>query len=734
MRLRRTHTEERGNPLAALVRGSIILKLLDRFSAYVYRLLKTGFFGFLFTGYRDHLRSVLWPSLVASRVGAFFGRCRRRLSEAMEQSVFAAVARWGTRALLGCRLKFYGAFFTTFGAYAAVLTIISSLISSGGSLDADIFLSGNILSACVLILASLPLSFSKKSLAEALCSSRTGALLRLTTGFSEEDLRAVVGGHMSTAFLLGMICGVLSYRIPPVFLVGAMACLLAAYLILIRPELGVLALFFFMPFLPTMALAVLVLYTFFCYVLKLIRQKRVFRLEPIDVTVAAFAFMQLTGGVVSVSRASLRPALLFVCFLAAYFLVVGLIRSGEWLARCSVACVLSAALVSAWGLVQYFTGGSSMAEAWLDAEMFDGITARAVSTLENPNMLGEYLVLLIPVGVGLLLRRDGGLRKLTAFFCLMLMGACLIATWSRGAWLALMLALTLFLFMWHRRAVYVLVAGLAVIPALPFLLPQSIIARFTSIGNLGDSSTSYRVYIWRAAVHMIKDNLLSGIGTGEGAWYQIYPSYTYLGVEAAPHSHNLFLQITLELGVVGIGLFVVFLFLLYQSGFTYFARLSSDSVAVPEHLLIPHGDPDTGAGPGVDVDANRNIRRSKLDLRISAAAPLCGVFGVLVQGMTDYSWYNYRVYLMFWLVCGLASAHIRSGTALMEDSGHIQEGSGTEYAVDYVAAPSGRRRNGGRGGKGRTMKKTDHTMWTIGKRSSKAERKGYSYDQSKNTV
>ena len=36
--------------------------------------------------------------------------------------------------------------------------------------------------------------------------------------------------------------------------------------------------------------------------------------------------------------------------------------------------------------------------------------------------------------------------------------------------------------------------------------------------------------------------------------------------------------------------------------------------------------------------------------------PLCGIFAVLIQGLTDYSWYNYRVYLMFWLVAGLIPA------------------------------------------------------------------------------
>ena len=32
------------------------------------------------------------------------------------------------------------------------------------------------------------------------------------------------------------------------------------------------------------------------------------------------------------------------------------------------------------------------------------------------------------------------------------------------------------------------------------------------------------------------------------------------------------------------------------------------------------------------------------------------MLAVLAQGMTDYIWYNYRVFLMFWLMLGLSAA------------------------------------------------------------------------------
>lgn len=72
-----------------------------------------------------------------------------------------------------------------------------------------------------------------------------------------------------------------------------------------------------------------------------------------------------------------------------------------------------------------------------------------------------------------------------------------------------------------------------------------------------------------------------------------------------------------------------------------------------------------------------------MDLRVSAAAPLCGVLAVLAQGMTDYSWYNYRVYLMMWLVCGLASAYVRTGNEVLDRSTGLKEDDSNSVDMSY---------------------------------------------------
>ena len=85
--------------------------------------------------------------------------------------------------------------------------------------------------------------------------------------------------------------------------------------------------------------------------------------------------------------------------------------------------------------------------------------------------------------------------------------------------------------------------------------------RFTSIGNLADSSSYYRVYTWRGSLRAAKDYFWGGAGYGSSAYAEVYPQYAYAGIEAAEHSHNLFVQILFGLGVFGLLIFLAVLFL-----------------------------------------------------------------------------------------------------------------------------------------------------------------------------
>ncbi|MEI3141623.1 MAG: O-antigen ligase family protein [Lawsonibacter sp.] len=277
------------------------------------------------------------------------------------------------------------------------------------------------------------------------------------------------------------------------------------------------------------------------------------------------------------------------------------------------------ALVSFYGILQYLFGWGYQSAAWVDSDMFSSIRFRVPATMGNPNMMGQYLLLVIPIAGAKLLSAKDWLRRLYYLACCGVMCVCMILTFSRGAWLGLLFAGAVFAVLWHPQLI--LLAPFALV-GLYFVLPETVISRFTSIGNLTDNSTSYRVYIWIGTLAMLKDYWLCGIGPGDGAFNMVYPAYSYNGI-VAPHAHNLFLQIVCDAGIAALAVFLLLLFV-------YFRMLCS--------AMSREKDPAS---------------------RLLQIAFTAGVCGFLVQAMTDYSFYNYRVMFLFWAVLALGAASAR---------------------------------------------------------------------------
>ncbi len=171
-----------------------------------------------------------------------------------------------------------------------------------------------------------------------------------------------------------------------------------------------------------------------------------------------------------------------------------------------------------------------------------------------------------------------------------------------------------FLLLVKLRFVLLILAGIVV---MPFVLPQSILNRLTSIGNTKDSSTSYRISIWKGAINMIKDYWYRPIGQGTVAFNRLYPLYSYSGV-GAEHTHNLFLQMMIEIGIFGMIAFIGVIFKFYQ-------YLCSGLKVVKDKILS-----------------------------INLIAFISGMTGFLVQSLFDNTWYNNRVILIFWTFLALA--------------------------------------------------------------------------------
>lgn len=372
---------------------------------------------------------------------------------------------------------------------------------------------------------------------------------------------------------------------------------------------------------PSMAVLLLSAVGYASLLLNLVRDReRTLAWSPINRYIILYSLIYLTGTLFSINlSASLAPGLLSAAFMLFAVVLGNAVTNRKQLDVLIVLMVLAGAALSCYGILQYIFRWGYQSEAWVDNDMFSSIQFRVSSTLENPNMLGQYLILAIALGGSKLLSARRWTGRVFYFGCCGVMCLCMVLTFSRGAWLGLLFAGAAFLVLLNPRLILLAPFALA---ALYFALPETVVARFTSIGNLGDASTSYRVSIWMGTLAMLRDYWLCGIGPGDAAFNMVYPAYSHSGI-AAPHSHNLFLQIVCDVGICAL---VVFLILL----FVYFRMMC---VALS--------------------------REKDRDSRLLQIALTAGVFGFLVQAMTDYSFYNYRVMYIFWACLALGGLAAR---------------------------------------------------------------------------
>lgn len=623
-------TAKKNNRLISYVQSSFLVRCLVRFTDFLYSGMKNSAVGTWLCGANEpgdgetKHRGVL---------GRLFGRfelkkkliipAKQKLNEGVAKSRILSFVRNFMSGLLQLHMKFYGVLLFSFGLFTAVTAIAVKYGLNAD--DASLF---NVYVGAASIVFSLPAIFSSKQLCDSVKSSGImKVLLGYFAGFRIDKLEGYgdTKGRTNIAFILGMLLGAATYFVNPLYILFGAFGAVCAYLVLCQPETGVVGIFLLLPFIPTMAVAALIIYVVLCYSFKLMQGRRILRFNEIDITVLAFLAVVLFGGIVSVSPGeTLKPALMYVCLAMGYFLVVNLVRTLEWVYRCIAASLVAVFIVSMFGIYEYYFGDLQM--KWLDTSMFSDIEGRVVSTFDNPNVLAEYLIMLLPFALALLLISKKAWPRIGSAVLLAVIAACVVFTWSRGAWLGIMIGLAVLLLIYSKKVMSFFIVCLLGVPFLPFVLPSSISSRLFSIGNLADTSTSYRVSIWKGTLKMLSDYWFSGIGVSPDAFSKIYPDYSLPGIEAAPHSHNLYLQIWTETGILGLLIFLVFVFLLLRSCFTFYSH--------------------------------KNYERTPM--KLMSMACMSGIIAVLAQGMTDHIWYNYRVFAAFWLMAGLLCAIHRS--------------------------------------------------------------------------
>ncbi len=254
--------------------------------------------------------------------------------------------------------------------------------------------------------------------------------------------------------------------------------------------------------------------------------------------------------------------------------------------------------VAGYGIWQYF--GGNMSAKWTDTKLFSEEFGRLTATFENPNVYGTFLLIAVPVLLMATIFGKGLRLKIFFGFTTALATVNLFLTYSRGCYTALLLILLILLFCRGKAFLWL---GLGALAASPLYLPDSVWQRVASIGNMADSSVTFRMSIWQGSVAMISKYWWMGVGIGESAFTSIFQSVAVQSTEDVSHAHNLFLQIACESGILGLIILILFFVYVFRSA----------------------------------LSAMRGKDGFDRWMRLTILACWCGL---LLQGMTDYIFYN----------------------------------------------------------------------------------------------
>ncbi len=444
--------------------------------------------------------------------------------------------------------------------------------------------------------------------------------LRKTFGnfFNKED-EFTPDYKKTSAFTIGIILGflVLCFGIIPVFFMVAAFSFI--YFSLAKSFLVALLVAILLPFLPTMVLVALSLATL-CVLL----YKKLFAFPTesdnshtvMNFAVSVYMVSLVFGTVFSYTPvASLKIALVYVAFVLFYYVITKSVKTIKQVTYTVYGIVIASVPVSLYGIIQKFVGFEEQSK-WHDENMFGDIGGRVVSFFENPNVFGEYLIWLIIISISAYAVTQNKKLKVLLAVAVATATISMVFTYSRGCWIGVLIALAIYLFLTNRK-VFWLFAFCGVISI--FFLPDSIISRIASVGDMSDTSTSYRVYIWKGTFEMLKDYWFTGIGLGSSAFNEVYPVYAYSAI-SAPHPHNLYLLIVSETGIIGVIGFVFVIFVYYKN-------------MIKSYIY----------------SQNRKVK-------VFSAAFIAAMTGYLIQGLFDNVWYNYRIYMLFWIFIALGTS------------------------------------------------------------------------------
>ncbi|MCX5752069.1 MAG: O-antigen ligase family protein [Candidatus Krumholzibacteria bacterium] len=285
------------------------------------------------------------------------------------------------------------------------------------------------------------------------------------------------------------------------------------------------------------------------FFLALKRKAPVPRRTTLDVPVLLLIVVSFIAALLSDRRIASLINLKNYALMTVIYVIGSLLTTRRMALRQFAVLLASGAGVAAYGIAIYLLGKGF------------GTLGRSPGPFSNAMTFGGILLILcslflaVAAGAGVVKR-----LRCAAIGAAIVSFVALFFTFTRSSWVGAVISVVIILAFLRRRWLVPFAVALVLFV---LLLPAQYRARVESIWNLKHPSNVHRLQLLKGSMGIIRDHPVIGVGTMDLA--DVYRRYMPPdAVQVFGHMHNIFLQIAVQTGFVGLAAFCWLLFAFFR--------------------------------------------------------------------------------------------------------------------------------------------------------------------------
>lgn len=284
-----------------------------------------------------------------------------------------------------------------------------------------------------------------------------------------------------------------------------------------------------------------------------------------------FALMCMNSPIMSIAIDGYRATIQYMLW---FFVIIRLMDDEEDAIMLEFTIALVGLGMAIHGIYQYIVAVPIPA-GWVSQSEV-GVRTRAFSITGSPNILGSYMVMTAPIFAGLAYRFRSTKAKVLMWTAVMLECLCVLVTFSRGAWVGMVVAVLIFAILLDRR----LFGLLAFAASGAMMVPQvanRILYLFTD-DFAQASAVGGRALRWNFGYSTMRANPLLGFGLGRFGGAVAMQNKVLEETEAFKYFYmdNYYLKIGTEMGYTGLIAFIILVAALVIFGFRAVMRMKRE--------------------------------------------------------------------------------------------------------------------------------------------------------------